>query len=205
MRCLRCANNGPEQASAQCSTVLESLVRSSREQVQHCWGRCGLAGLCVACQAVLPGDSSTLLTPLSTACLQVQEEFSVGVMGEVSRARAAEKVAAGAKELGEKTASVMGRTASAVGQQVRTRLSSGMWACLLGCLLKPGWGAMGPVHWARNGWTEMPSTGAVGASQQGQGALMLRLSPACYGTAVVRGTNKALEPSSQQRRQISMV
>ena len=50
---------------------------------------------------------------------EVQEEFSVGVMGEVGRARAAERVAAGARDLGEKTASTVGKAASAVSHQVR--------------------------------------------------------------------------------------
>ena len=56
--------------------------------------------------------------PLLLAPLQVQEEFSIGVMGEVQRARAAEKVAAGARDLGQRTASVAGQAASAVSHQV---------------------------------------------------------------------------------------
>jgi hypothetical protein len=41
------------------------------------------------------------------------------VMGEVNRARTAEKMAAGARDLGERTASTVGKAASAVSYQVR--------------------------------------------------------------------------------------
>ncbi|GAB4815689.1 hypothetical protein N2152v2_002735 [Parachlorella kessleri] len=68
-------------------------------------------------EALLQWLNDNVNVEVTHEVFEVQEEFAIGVMGEVNRARTAEKVAAGARDLGERTASTVGKAASAVSHQ----------------------------------------------------------------------------------------
>ena len=118
-----------------------SMLKSPTKSLRFVFGRLPSLVTAVAAAAELkaspcalhawyqPTATQQAPTPEHSGCtnltLQVQEEFAIGVMGEVNRARTAEKVAAGARDLGEKTASTVGKAASAVSHQVGDSRAAG--------------------------------------------------------------------------------
>ena len=112
----------PARAPARGPGTYKERRRPTRSRAR-CWARC---------RAQLPRPSpgpgaqraaAAAPRPFSPprpppALLQAQEEFALGI-GEVFRARAAEKVAAGTKDVADRTAKAMGQAATAVNTQVR--------------------------------------------------------------------------------------